>query len=264
MVTERDSVIERHGVWLHAVTRGVVPDKLRGLTGVGGTPVRAVPAAGLVAAVSTVDLAEFGEEPLRRHLEDLTWLEAVARTHHAVADAVGRLGPVVPARLATVHLDEARVAAALAEHSADFHRALDRVDGRVEWGVKAYAVPAPASTPTGNDVGGGPGRAYLQRRRARLTATEVAEQAAAADADRLHAAVAELAEASCRHPPQNARLSGTADWMVLNGAYLVADHRVDEFADTVRDLVPRHPGIRVQLTGPWPPYSFAVVGEASS
>ncbi|WP_460492431.1 GvpL/GvpF family gas vesicle protein [Dactylosporangium cerinum] len=51
------------GVWLHAVTRDADPCGLDGLTGIGGCAVRTVQAGGLVAVVSSVDLAQFGEEP---------------------------------------------------------------------------------------------------------------------------------------------------------------------------------------------------------
>lgn len=254
----------QHGIWVHAVTRGLDGRRLAGLTGVGGGPVHAVEADGLAAVVSAVDLAEFGEEALRRNLEDLAWLESVARAHHHVADAVARFGPVVPARLATVYLDDARVGAVLAERRNGLTAALDRVDGRLEWGVKAYAVAEPAVAGTGDPASGageGPGRAYLRRRQARIAATEQSQQAASDGADQLHAAVGGLAVAARRHPPQDRRLSGTPDWMVLNGAYLVDAAGATEFADSVRRLVSGYPTLRVELTGPWPPYSFAAVDD---
>ncbi|WP_010596283.1 GvpL/GvpF family gas vesicle protein, partial [Rhodococcus sp. P14] len=53
--------------------------------------------------------------------------------------------------------------------------------------------------------------------------------------------------------------SGRRDWMVLNGTYLVDDDRADEFARAVEELRKEYRGIRLELTGPWPPYSFAGV-----
>jgi hypothetical protein len=50
--------------------------------------------------------------------------------------------------------------------------------------------------------------------------------------------------------------------MVLNGAYLVPEGRAGEFADQVRALTERHPAVRLELTGPWPPYSFAGMDDA--
>jgi hypothetical protein len=47
--------------------------------------------------------------------------------------------------------------------------------------------------------------------------------------------------------------------MLLNGAYLVDDDRTDEFADAVAAQDGAHRGIRLELTGPWPPYSFSTM-----
>jgi hypothetical protein len=94
---------DEFGSWLYAVTDGTPGEWLRGASGVGGQPVRTVAAAGLTAAVTSVCLAEFGEEPLRRNLENLAWLEAAARKHHHVIEIIARHAPVIPIRLATVY-----------------------------------------------------------------------------------------------------------------------------------------------------------------
>jgi hypothetical protein len=244
------------GAWLHGVVRDAEPAELAEIVGMDGGPVRAVSAAGLVAVVSTAPLNEYGEQPLRRNLEDLAWLERAARAHHEVVAALARRGAVVPARLATVHSDDGRVAASLAARRDELGATLDRLTGRGEWGVKGYLVPeaaAPAAEPAD---GGGVGTAYLRRRRAQLTAREVRQQAADAAADAVHAALCELAVAGRRHAPQDRRLSGAVAPMVLNGAYLVDLTALDDFTAQVGALAGRHPGLRLELTGPWPPYSF--------
>jgi hypothetical protein len=248
---------ERPIAWLHGVARDVEPERLATISGLDGHPVRPVRAAGLTAVVSRVPMSAYGEEALRRNLEDLAWLERTARTHHRVVDALFRGGPVVPARLATVYHDDERVAAVLRERRAQFAATLDRLAGRTEWGVKGYVVPGAAaarSEPTG---AGGAGAAYLRRRRAQLLAREEGQQAAARDAALVHQALSARAQVARRHPPQDRRLSGAAAAMVLNGAYLVDSARAAEFTELVETLSARHPAIRLQLTGPWPPYSFA-------
>ncbi|MEV8516052.1 GvpL/GvpF family gas vesicle protein [Dactylosporangium sp. NPDC051484] len=255
------------GLWLHAVTREFDPASVAGLTGVGGGLLRVVAAAGLTAVVSPVDLNEFGAEPLRRNLEDLAWLERVARAHHGVVDAAARLGPVVPARLGTVYLDDTRVRAMLTERRADFVTVLQRIAGRTEWGVKAYTVPGlpataePSQAPAAGSGRSGAGTAYLRRRRAALSAGEQRQQAALDSAEEVHAVLGGCAEAARRHPPQDRSLSGEPGLMVLNGAYLVDSARAERFGETVAALADRFPAIRLQLTGPWPPYSFTTIDE---
>jgi hypothetical protein len=232
-----------------------------GLTGVAGETPRAVSHAGLVAVVGSVDLAEFGEQPLRAKLERLPTLEPLVRAHHAVVDAMARLGPVIPARLATLYHDDAAVVALLTEGQTDLTATLRRVTDRTEWGVRVYAVehtgtePPPALTPAGRPVG--KGAAYLLRRRAELTAAEDARRAAVEGAESVHRTLAGLAAATSRQAPQDGPLPDGARWLVLNGAYLVDDDRFPAFGAAVKALGSAYPGLRLELTGPWPPYSFA-------
>ncbi|MET8356714.1 GvpL/GvpF family gas vesicle protein [Micromonospora sp. NPDC005171] len=244
------------GAWLHGVVQDADPATLATIVGMDGGPVRAVSAAGLVAVVSAAPLDEYGEEPLRRNLEDLVWLERVARAHHAVVEALARRGPVVPARLATVHTDDGRVAGSLAASRAELVAALDRLTGRGEWGVKGFLVPGAATVAAGTAGAGGVGTAYLRRRRAQLTAREERQQVASAAADAVHSALCELAVAGRRHAPQDRRLSGVTAPMVLNGAYLVDVAALPRFSELVGTLGRRHPGLHLELTGPWPAYSF--------
>ena len=137
---------EDSGIWAYAITEeGYLagPDgevDLSWLTGVGETKVRSVTSGGLTALVSDVSLAEFGEAALRENLENLDWLDEVAREHHYVIDATARLFPLLPVRLATVYTSDAAMRAALTERAGQLREALHRVGGRVEWGVKVYAA----------------------------------------------------------------------------------------------------------------------------
>ena len=258
-------------VWVYAVAHRIDDDWLDGAAGVDGGPVRAVTMAGLAAAVTAVRLDEFGEDPLRRHLEDLSWLDATARAHHHVVEIIARHGPVVPMRLATVFHDDSSVADMLALRRDGFAAVLHEVAGQAEWGVKVYAVGqknAPARSvagPAGNarraapDAPASPGAAYLRRRRAALSATEDTRRAVVASADGVHVALGSLATAAQLRPPQAPQLSGQAARMVLNAAYLVQPERSREFAATADRLAGQYPAVRIELTGPWPPYSFATV-----
>ncbi len=254
------------GVWMYAVAESMSPERFRDVAGVGGEPVRTIAAGGLAAAVTTVSLAEFGEQALRRNLEDLGWLEKVARIHHEVIEVVGRHGPVLPMRLATIYAGDASAAAMLTQRAEDFSAALRRVTGRAEWGVKIFVSRRTAEAGSSDDDGGGtggsgPGAAFLRRRRALLAARENAKVAAAADAEQIHLALGGLAVASYARPPQDPQLTGRSEKMVLNGAYLVDQEAAAGFAAAVHRLGTERPDLRVELTGPWPPYSFAVVGD---
>jgi hypothetical protein len=252
-----------HSVYLYAVgDAGLAEDpELGGLSGVDDAPVRAVVDGALAAVVASVDRDRYSEQALYEGLEDLDWLSRLARGHHHVVDALSGAYPVAPVRMATVYLDDERVRAMLRDHAADLGAALDRVRGRAEWGVKAYAAPVtgqPAQE-AGMAASAGPGTAYLLRRKAERTRVADQRAAAAAAAERVHDDLAGVAVASRLYPPQDPRLTGVKDEMVLNAAYLTDE----DGAEQLRRLLDRHSDgpLRLELTGPWAPYSFTVLGE---
>ena len=259
--------MEPHGVWIYAVTGRVSAAALDQLSGVGGGPVRVIAAGDLTAVVGDVGLAEFGEQALRRNLEDLDWLEATARAHHRIIGALARQGPLVPIRLATVYSSDGGVVAMLAGRDEDFRAALGRIRGRMEWGVKAYAAgrPEPQDASPGAEAPARPesgaGAAYLRRRRDQLTAQRNSRRDMLANAETIHAELSEHAVGARLHPPQAPQLTGNKAMMILNAAYLLDDERAEDFASVVAALAERYPSVELKLTGPWPPYSFAGDGE---
>jgi hypothetical protein len=163
-----------------------------------------------------------------------------------------------------VFLGEDSLRDRLAELAETASAALDRVTGRSEWSVKVYADPQaePAAADEPAPDGPGAGRAYLLKRRA---ATQRREDAARADAEigaTIHDRLREASVASRRLAAQDRRLSQHRGEMVLNGAYLVDGEGVDAFTSLVDELGGRHEHVRVEVGGPWPPYSFASLEDA--
>ncbi|MGW2747299.1 GvpL/GvpF family gas vesicle protein [Streptomyces sp. NPDC001450] len=230
------------------------------LTGIGGAPPGLLHHHGLVAVVSTVPESDFCEEALRAHLEDLDWLAATARAHQGVIDALTTVTTPLPLRLATVFRDDSAVRTMIEAREDDFRRLLDRLEGRVEWGVKVYVEsepqePAEPAVPAATRPASG--RDYLRRRRERTHAHEEQWRSAETFARTLHERLCRHAEDSRLHPPQNSGLSGVAGRNVLNAAYLVRRADSEEFVELVDRTKDEVPGMRVELTGPWAAYSFS-------
>ncbi|GAB2830462.1 GvpL/GvpF family gas vesicle protein [Streptomyces daliensis] len=282
-------VVHEDAVLAGAEERDGPPAELRGVTGVAGAPVHTVRHAGLAALTSPVPAEDFDEAGLRRHLEDMAWLEAAARAHQGVVDHAARTACVLPLRLGTVCHDEEGVRRLLDEGHDRFSAAIAALEGRVEWGVKVFTEtepetkepqePAAPSPTTGDGTGAGgtgtgtgsgtrtrtvpsrgAGRAYLrQRGQARRTEEERTARADAC-ARGVHDILAGLAERHRLHRPQHPELSGERAENLLNAAYLVPDGQSSaEFARRVTELAESKKGVRIELTGPWAPYSFAEV-----
>ncbi|WP_445518144.1 GvpL/GvpF family gas vesicle protein [Streptomyces sp. NEAU-174] len=234
-------------------------EPLAELPGLGtGAPVRTLAAGPLTAVVQDVPAAGYGEEALRRRLSDGAELERCARAHHAVITAASALAPAVPLPLATVYLNDGRVREALDDRRTSFLTALDRIAGRVEWGVKVYAPtgPPPEAAPAPSD-GPGSGRAYLDRVRTRQRGREQRHTLALRAAERVDTVVRGLAVAARRLRPHGVEVTGKHRIHVLNAAYLLDLGRERELRAALASLRHDEKDVRIELSGPWVPYSFA-------
>jgi len=254
--------MNRRGRYLFAVATGLGPTDLDGQEGLDGEAVEIVEHRGLQAVVCDVDLDVFGEEPVRHHLEELAWVEKVARTHDSVVRAVAARTTVAPLRLVTVCLDDDSVIRRLDQWEAPLRAALRRVQDCREWSVKAYRPEAEMTSPETGSPTADSGTAYLEQKRQQSSRRQRRELEAADTARALHDALAERSRGSRRLSPQDPQLTGRRDQMILNGAYLLPQADEDAFKATVHELAARHPDVTVEIAGPWAPYSFAVLEVA--
>ncbi|MET7758144.1 GvpL/GvpF family gas vesicle protein [Streptomyces sp. NPDC005389] len=212
--------------------------------------------------ISRVSSDEFDERTLKTRFEDLEWLEDIARAHHEVVQAIARQDTVLPLRLATLYQDDERAHEALTAQRHVFEERIGLLRDRSEWGVKLYigeagtpqhsAADGPGSTGTLS-----PGKAYLQRRRAQHSTREDHYRHAQEAAQRIDAVASRFRTHRVRHPAQRGELAGPEE-NVLNDAYLVPDDMTESFRAALDAVAADLDGVRVEVTGPWAPYSFAM------
>lgn len=219
----------------------------------------------LAAIVSSVPLEEFGEEQLRENLNEVAWLEEKARAHERVLEALLESTTVVPTRLCTIFRDEKQLREMMSREGPALLDALEHLEGKSEWGVKAFAEPgaleraALERAEEGAEEGPvSPGAAYMDRRRRESRARENAEEIADGWAQAIHERFARCAAEALLNPLQRRELSGHDGDMLLNGVYLVENEEVDRFRELASELGEdnRAHGVLVELTGPWPAYNF--------
>ena len=252
-------------LYAYAITRtGLdLPDDVAALTG--GEAVRLIADGDLALLVSPLDAdqLEIDEDDLSENGR----LATLARGHDAVVRAAATAGPVLPLRFGTAVPDDDAARRLLRTHAEAALRQLERIGDTREWGVRlvrpvaepAMAGPAPArpahrQTHRQNISG----REYLARRRQALEEHERAGQDAAEAVERLEKALAPYVAETLR------RGGNTGSSQLLDVACLVPPHREPGFAAAVADLAeqlrPQH--LDVELTGPWPPDSFASLDAA--
>lgn len=257
-----------HGRYLFGFARNLDAASVRDAPSLGETALEVVTSGDLQAVVCDVDLAEFGEDALTENLENLEWLEHVARTHNEVVLRVGAAATVAPARLVTICANDASVRTRIDEQRLPLTEALDRVQGRSELSVKIYLRQQPGVASSGQDsdvtsaqaTPAGSGAAYLRRKQEQARLRRDAGNRGTQVADTIDRALASRAVASRRLTPQDPQLTGRSEPMIANLAYLVPTEVLDGFSSLVEQLQVEHsPVVLLEAAGPWPPYSFATL-----
>ena len=251
-----------HVYWVYCIVPSEWAAELAaGMDGIEpGSSVETVVEGHLAALLSRVPLAEYGDDELRRHLEDIAWLERTARAHEAVQQHAMRQGPLVPLRMCTIYRDLDRVRHVLRDQGERFAENLAAVEDCAEWGVKVFLdlQSIPQTSPAQPEAASATGADYLAGRQRERDRVSESDELSIRCAEDVHRAVSALARQERTNPVQRAEAHGRDAEMVLNAAILLEDHRIEELQSTVRDLFERWAphGLLVELTGPWPPYNF--------
>jgi hypothetical protein len=154
---------------------------------------------------------------------------------------------VLPMRYGTLLRDVDELLAVMTSRQNSFRRALDRVRGCVEMGVRAKLD---ASDGIGDRTARS-GTDYL-----RVRAAEQSDEQAIVGT--VHGRLASISSAADK------RIRRGAVAPVFVGAYLVPERQLECFRDAVHELIDDHPHVSIACTGPWPPHSFAATGELES
>src|SRR4051794_39453328 len=236
-----------------------LPEAARALTD--GAPLQRVALGDLELLVSPVrpDQLAIDEDDLSENGR----LATLARGHDAVVRAAADSGPVLPLRFGTVVADETAARRLLQDHADSAREQLRRIGDTREWGVKLVrsldAEPAPVG-PRSGDRSGVTGTEYLTRRRRALEQHGEAEAAA-------EKAATVLQESLHPHVTESLRRGGaTGSSLLLDVAFLVRPDDEAAFLAAAAELGERFApdGFGVEVSGPWPPYSFVSLGGSDA
>ena len=170
--------------------------------------------------------------------------------------------PVLPLKFSTIFLSVDRVREMLREHGAQFQEALEFVRDKEEWGVKGFShLGCLKEAVIGRDPDLGelaaqvatqpPGRAFFVKRRlddlAERRGLEREGELIRAAQEALRGAVVRMAS----NPPPKGQ--------ALNLACLVLKGGVENFLAAIAAWNGGHAGggLRLETSGPWPPYNFS-------
>lgn len=234
-----------------------------------GAPLQLLECGGLAAVVRPVLMADFAPAALQRRLRSASGMEAIVRSHNRVVEAIHAQQAILPARFGVVYADTRDIQSALRSVCDTLLPQLHRLEGCDEWALHLYANRAAVRerVVAGNPaiarlreefVAARPGRAYFLERQLREELEGATRQALATLArnafDRL-TAVAIAAQVN----PAGAAADSATEVEILRAAFLLARDDAERFDAELCSVADASDGIRCECSGPWPPYSFAVV-----
>jgi hypothetical protein len=226
-------------------------------------PVLVLDYGGIGAIYSEVELDEFVGPAAEARLQDLAWLGPRVCRHEAVIEQAMSRAAVLPARFATLFTSLKSLESYVVERREAIAGFFAQLGDRQEWAVKGLLDRAAAledalrklSRPAAAEDRS-PGARYFEQKRIKAQAErefnrrlkEHCRQAASA----LNAAAGGFRERKVMPAEE-----GGAE-AVLNWAFLLAPAEITGFRAALDRLQggEAFPGLRLVMTGPWPPYSF--------
>ncbi len=233
-----------------------------GLPGAGAP--RALPLkGGLTAIVATLPDRDYSEDAVSAKLRDMAWVSSAALGHEQLLEHVMRTASaVLPMKLLTLFSGDDRLVQDLTRQRKRLERAAAQVAGCDEYGLRLVALDGSAEPPQGAGVSKpASGTAFLERKKqVRDVAREQASRRAAYAAD-VFDGLSGVSRDAVARPLQ----ADDAERPLLDAAFLVARDEQQHFGAAAEALAARAADAHClfKLTGPWPPYHFVQVDDAS-
>ena len=212
------------------------------------------------AVVAGVPLTRYSEPALAAGIRDLEWVSGVALAHEAVVEHLARApgSTVVPMKLFTLFSTPERLIRDLRSQDTRISATIGRIRGAREWGIRVRRAQPAKHTTTGPRAVRS-GAAFLEAKKETRDAARVAAEHARDAAERAFGQLSRLSRESRRRDDVP---DGATTPPLLDAAFLVTARRTAAFRAAARRASAdcRRAGAQLDLTGPWPAYSFVGSG----
>jgi hypothetical protein len=221
-----------------------------GSAGIDGVhAVQALVCGDFLCWVCKVDHASFADA-VERNMENLEWLALHGVRHQQVVGEVAGQITIVPARFGTVFSGEPALIKNVLGRKAALNKVFARVAGGDEWGVKVFAERQASPVAEARS-----GKEYLQQKAARLKTRPERNDP---ELQELATALAKIATDSA----PSGKVSGTQPNLLWQATFLVPRNKRKQWDQVLKNFVERWDGRRrIEVNGPWPPYSFVSDAE---
>ncbi|MGH9419967.1 MAG: GvpL/GvpF family gas vesicle protein [Thermoanaerobaculia bacterium] len=256
-------------LYVYAIARAghPMPSPVDAIDGSGRIDV--VTAGALAAFVTPVDDVDFSQGVIDARAKDVEWLGSIGFRHQSVMNALMHGGTIIPLRAFTLFASDENVRKHLESERARMTKLLDRLDGKQEWTLRIEFDPQRWSEALVGRVGSlralsdeiagaAAGKAFLLRKKLddeKKRASREAEQQVMSEVE------GEVMKALACETVAETRQQRSGAFPQIN--VLIERDEESRLAGLREELTRRYAaeGVTLALTGPWPPYTFAVTTD---
>lgn len=221
----------------------------------------------ITAVLSQVMLEEFVGQAAEERMHDITWITPRACRHQEVIEQIGRQTDLFPARFGTIFSTDDVLANLIQQHHEQIRTFLDSVQGHAEWSLKGYLDRNKAVTELSTAALSAEaqrlerlavGARYFEEKKIQAAAAKQSNYRLKTVLNALMQNLDGVATRHCCRTLLSRKATGAETDMVLNGAFLVANDCLEDFRNKTDEFNQTHAqaGLVLELSGPWPPYSF--------
>ena len=225
--------------------------------------------AGLYVVMKYVSADDYSDAQMKINLADEVWLESHARAHLEVIVEIMKSHTVIPFNFGTLYNSEAGVRKFFDDYSDELFSNIRVLDGKEEWALKVYCdqnlliqnvefISTEISDIDSEIQRSSIGKAYLLKKRKSVMIERVMTELYNRFSEEIFNRLNFFSEKFRFNSIILSDKSGANLDMILNVSFLLKNENIVHFLEIADIISLEHEkaGIIIDLTGPWPPYSF--------
>lgn len=226
------------------------------------------------AVVKYVSAIDFSEENFQKHLSDISWVEIHVREHLEIINKIMEFCTVIPFKFGTIYNSKESLEKFIQDYSDSLKENFNQLSEKEEWAVKIYCdrnllskkideLSTDAATLTKQILESSPGKAFLlNKKKIELIENEM-DRLCNLYGQEYFEEIKNLCEATSLGNLLPKEFSGREDTMILNASFLVKAEKVIDFRNHITKMSEkvRDSGFVIEVSGPWPPFSFISIRE---
>jgi len=221
----------------------------------------------LFAIASDVNLDEYGEESMAEKGEDIEWLKEKATIFMGIILKISSASSIIPMKFLTIFTSENRVKDIITENLQQFLNNFAKIKNREELSVKIYCDDKKYKEKSMGEeirnfektlVGKPKGAAFFLKKKYEGELDDKIQNKICNMANNFADEISSFAVEMKSNKVLAKEITGIDIPMVLNCAFLVDIDQKEKLTAKIDELTKEYEesGFMIELTGPWPPYSF--------